>query len=106
MVMGFRGISNSYPALLSDGLGNVARFRRIQMSSDLKKLVDELEFLLGSRGGSLDAPAKREFEAQLDQIRKSIESDDAKKLLQVRKDILQTMASLLSVLTNVMNLLS
>ena len=76
------------------------------MSSDLKKLVEELECLLIERGGSLDAPARREFEAHVGRLKESIESEDAKKLAEVRKDALQTMAALLSVVTNVMTLLN
>ena len=75
------------------------------MSSDLKKLVDELEVLLTERGGSLDAPARREFEAHVERLQKSVDGADANKLAWLRKDALQTMASLLSVLTNVMTLL-
>ncbi|MEZ5587305.1 MAG: hypothetical protein R3E46_09575 [Sedimenticolaceae bacterium] len=75
------------------------------MSSDLKKLVDELAVLLTERGGSLDAPARREFEAHIERLKTSIDGADAKKLAGLRKDALQTMASLLSVITNLMTLL-
>ncbi|MCB1925833.1 MAG: hypothetical protein KDJ27_19185 [Gammaproteobacteria bacterium] len=75
------------------------------MSSDLKKLVDELEVLLIERGGSLDAPARREFEGQIERLRTSIDGADVVRTAWLRKEALQTLASLLSVLTNVITLL-
>lgn len=73
--------------------------------SDMKKLVDELEYLLDVRGGSLDAPARDEFRARLDSLREAIEAAEAAEALRIGNDLMEFTAALLSVVTNVMTLL-
>ena len=75
------------------------------MSSDLKRLVDELGNLLATRGVLLDAPARDEFETWLDRLKKAVDEADAEAADRLRVDSLDLFAALLSVLTNVMTLL-
>lgn len=75
------------------------------MSSDLKRLVDELGNLLATRGVLLDAPARDEFETWLDRLKKAVDEADAEAADRLRVDALDLFAALLSVLTNVMTLL-
>lgn len=75
------------------------------MSSDLKKLVEELERALSERGGSLDAPARDLFHAQIDGLKNAIEMADAAEIHRLRYDALNVFATLVSVITNVMTLL-
>ena len=75
------------------------------MSSDLKRLVGELETLLAERGVLLDAPARDEFEAWLDRLKRASDEADAEATDRLRVDALDLFAALLSVLTNVMTLL-
>lgn len=75
------------------------------MSYDLKKLVGELERVLSERGGSLDAPARNMFQAQIDGLKQAIEKEDAAEMSRLRYDALNILATLLSVVTNVMTLL-
>lgn len=74
------------------------------MSSDLKRLVDELEILLAERGVLLDAPARDEFEAWLGRLKGVADEADAAAADRLRVDALDLFAALLSVLTNVMTL--
>ncbi|CAK7010041.1 hypothetical protein [Saezia sanguinis] len=75
------------------------------MSKDLKKLVDELERVLVERGGSLDAPAREAFQAQLNSLKKAVDEADSAQMVKLRYDALNMLATLLSVITNVMTLL-
>lgn len=75
------------------------------MSSDLKKLVGELERVLAERGGSLDAPARDAFQAQIDGLMRAVDEADAAEMSQLRIDALNLLAVLLGVITNVMTLL-
>ena len=71
----------------------------------LKKLVQELETTLNERGGSLDASAKKQFEARIEALKEALDEEDATKLERLRVDALLLMANLLSAITNVMTLL-
>jgi len=75
------------------------------MSKDLKKLVDELERVLVERGGSLDAPAREAFQVQLNSLKKAVDEADSAQMVKLRYDALNMLATLLSVITNVMTLL-
>jgi hypothetical protein len=75
------------------------------MSSDLKKLVGELEDVLAQRGGSLDAPARDAFKARIENLKRAIDEADAAEVSRLRVDALNVLAALLSVITNVMTLL-
>ena len=75
------------------------------MSSDLKKLVGELERVLAERGGSLDAPAREAFQARIDDLKQAVEEADAVEMRRLSADALELVATLLSVVTNVMTLL-
>lgn len=100
--MGFRGISNSLPAFAFWRLGNVARFWRMSMRSDLKKLVEALERVLSERGGLLDAPAREAFYEQIEKLKRRIEEAGETELWELSAAVLSVLAALLSVVTNVM----
>lgn len=74
-------------------------------SSDLKKLVVELDLWLDSRGGLLDAPARDELKARLDRCTKAIEvAIEDEERARIRAELLQIAATLVSLFTNVMSL--
>ena len=74
-------------------------------SSDLKKLVAELDTWLDSRGGLLDAPARDELKARLDRCAAAIEvAIEEEEKARIRDELLQVGATLIGVLTNVMSL--
>ncbi|MDE2324632.1 MAG: hypothetical protein KGL51_08185 [Betaproteobacteria bacterium] len=75
------------------------------MSSDLKKLVGELERVLAERGGSLDAPARDDFETQIESLKRAIDEADVAEMRRLSFDALNVAAALLSIITNVMTLL-
>jgi len=75
------------------------------MSSDLKKLVGELERVFAERGGSLDAPARDAFQAQINGLMRAVDEADAAEMSRLRFDALNVLAALLSVITNVMTFL-
>lgn len=104
-VVGFRGISNLLPALSSGGWALLPGMEKVMKFSDMKKLVAELEYLLGVRGGSLDAPARDEFRARLDGLNKGIDEAEAAEASRIGNDLIELTAALLSVVTNVMTLL-
>lgn len=74
-------------------------------SSDMKRLVSELELLLTERGVLLDAPARDEFRARLEGLKEAIEVADVAAARRLRVDLVDLTAALLSVVTNVMTLL-
>lgn len=75
------------------------------MTSDLKRLVGELEFLLVERGDLFDAPARDAFETRIESLKRAIDEADAAAARRLRVDVLDLTASVLSVITNVMALL-
>ncbi|WP_407971008.1 hypothetical protein ACJ51O_00340 [Burkholderia pyrrocinia] len=75
------------------------------MSSDLKKLVRELENVLVERGDSLDAPARAAFQAQIGRLKRAADEAKAAEISRLTLDALNVLAALLSVVTNVMTLL-
>lgn len=75
------------------------------MSSDLKKLVAALEKVLHEQNGSLDAPAREAFQVKIDELKRGVDEADAAQTRQLSADALDVLASLLSVITNVMTLL-
>jgi|GEM_PF-2199340 len=75
------------------------------MSSDLKKLVEELGRVLALRGSSLDAPAREAFEAQVESLTRAIDKANVAERRLLTVEALKVMADLLSVVTNVMTLL-
>ncbi|MBK8132068.1 MAG: hypothetical protein IPK48_04725 [Gammaproteobacteria bacterium] len=75
------------------------------MSYDLKKLVEELERVLIERGGSLDAPARDAFQAQIDSLKRASDEADAAEISRLSIDALNVLAALLGVITNVMTLM-
>ena len=75
------------------------------MSSDLKRLVSELEKVLAERGGSLDAPAHNEFKVQIENLKRAIEEANAAEMRRLSVDALNMLAALLSVITNLMTFL-
>ena len=81
------------------GMENLMKF------SDMKRLVDELDYLLAVRGGSLDAPARDEFRARLDGLNKAIDVAEAAEAHRIGNDLIDLTAALLSVVTNVITLL-
>lgn len=76
-----------------------------KMSFDLKKLVDELESVLAQRGSSLDAPAREAIQARIDNLKRAVEEANAADVAKLRVEALNALATLLSVVTNVMTLL-
>lgn len=72
------------------------------MNSDLKKLVLALERVLVERGGSLDAPARDAFHEQIDNLKREVDEADEAKARELGAAALNLLASLLSVVTNVM----
>ena len=76
-------------------------------SSDLKKLVVELDVWLDSRGGLLDAPARDELKARLERCAAAIEvAIEEEESARIRAEVLRIGATLISVLTNVTSLIS
>jgi len=75
------------------------------MTSDLKRLVGELESLLIERGGLLDAPARDAFGTQIESLKRAIDEADTAAARRLKVDVLDLAASVLSVVTNVMALL-
>lgn len=75
------------------------------MSYDLKKLVEELERVLVERGGSLDAPARDAFQAQIDSLKRASGEANAAEISRLSIDALNVLAALLGVITNVMTLM-
>ena len=74
------------------------------MSSDLKKLVNDLETLV-ERGDLLDAPAREALITQIESLKRAIDDADAVTLQRLIAEALSIFANLLSVITNVMTLL-
>ena len=74
------------------------------MSSDLKKLVNDLETLV-ERGDLLDAPARDALITQIESLKRAIDDADAVTLQRLIAEALSIFANLLSVITNVMTLL-
>ena len=77
----------------------------MNMSSDLKKLVDELEEIFIQRGSSLDAPARKAFKEQIDNLKKAVNDANAAEKRRLTAEALKVLAALLSVVTNVMTFL-
>ncbi|WP_322005869.1 hypothetical protein [Paraburkholderia tropica] len=75
------------------------------MSSNLKKLVGELEKVLAERGDSLDAPAREAFQVQIDSLKRAVDEATAAEIGRLTLDVLNVLATLLGVVTNVMTLL-
>lgn len=75
------------------------------MSSNLKKLVGELEKVLAERGDSLDAPAREAFQVQIDSLKRAVDEAKAAEIGRLTLDVLNVLATLLGVFTNVMTLL-
>ena len=75
------------------------------MTSDLKRLVNELEILLIERGDLLDAPARDAFGTRIESLKRAIDEADAAAARRLKVDVLDLAASVLSVVTNVMALL-
>ncbi|MBN9429134.1 MAG: hypothetical protein J0H09_21755 [Burkholderiales bacterium] len=74
-------------------------------SSDLKKLVVELNVWLDSRGGLLDAPARDELKARLDRCAAAVEvAIEEEEKARIRAELYQIFATLIGVFTNVMAL--
>ena len=75
------------------------------MSSELKKLVCELETMLAERGDLLDAPARDAFSTQIESLKRAIDEADAAASRRLMVDAMDLTAAVLSVVTNVMMLL-
>lgn len=75
------------------------------MSSELKKLVCELETMLAERGDLLDAPARDAFSTQIESLKKAIDEANAGTSRRLMVDVMDLTAAVLSVVTNVMTLL-
>lgn len=75
------------------------------MSSELKRLVSELETLLAERGVLLDAPARDAFSTQIESLKRAIDEADAAASRRLMVDAMDLTAAVLSVVTNVMTLL-
>lgn len=75
------------------------------MSSDLKRLVSELERVLLERGDSLDAPVRHEFEVQIGNLKREVDDAEVAEMSRLRLESLNVLATLLSLVTNVMTLL-
>ena len=75
------------------------------MSSNLKKLVGELEKVLAERGDSLDAPAREAFQVQINSLKRAVDEAKAAEIGRLTLDVLNVLATLLGVVTNVMTLL-
>ncbi len=75
------------------------------MSSNLKKLVGELESVLAERGSSLDAPVRDALQTRIDNLKREIDEANVAQISRLSSDALNLLAALLSVITNVMTLL-
>lgn len=76
------------------------------MSSDLKKLVLELEKVLNEQGGLIDAPVREMFNVKIDSISKAIsEADTVEKKHRLGFDLINATAAILTIITNVMMIL-
>jgi len=77
------------------------------MSSDLKKLVVELDSWLDERGSLLDAPAREELKARLGRCIAAIEvAVEEEERARIRAELLDITATLVTVFTNVMTYLN
>jgi hypothetical protein len=104
-VVGFRGISNSFRLSLSAARASCPDLENPMQSSDLKKLVVELDVWLDSRGGLLDAPARDELKARLDRCAAAIEvAIEEEEKARIRAELYQIFATLIGVFTNLMSL--
>lgn len=75
------------------------------MSSELKRLVGELEVVLAVRGDLLDAPTRDAFSTSIESLKRAIDEADAAEEGRLQVDALGLVAAVLSVITNVMTLL-
>jgi hypothetical protein len=75
------------------------------MSTNLKKLVVELDQLLVQRGDSLDAPTRDEFRSQIESLKRAIDEANAVEVTRLCYEALNVLAALLSIITNVKMLL-
>ena len=72
---------------------------------NLKNLVQELQQLLDQRHGQLNTEVSAAMQFKVDQLKQKIDEADAAQQRQLASEALRLLASLLSVVTNVMTLL-
>lgn len=75
------------------------------MSDDMKRLVAELERVLLERGGSLDAPARDDLNDRIDRLKRALDMATAAEALRMKAEVLNILAVLLSLVTNVTSLM-
>ena len=73
--------------------------------SNLKNLMQELEQLLNQNHSRLDTEEFAAMQLKVDQLKHEIDKADSAKLQKLASEALRLLASLLSVVTNVMTLL-
>lgn len=72
---------------------------------NLKNLVQELQQLLDQHHGQLNTEVLAAMQFKVDQLKQKIDEADAAQQRQLASEALRLLASLLSVVTNVMTLL-
>ena len=72
---------------------------------NLKNLVHELQQLLDQHHGQLNTEVSAAMQFKVDQLKQKIDEADAAQQRQLASEALRLLASLLSVVTNVMTLL-
>lgn len=72
---------------------------------NLKNLVQELQQLLDQHHGQLNTEVSAAMQFKVDQLKQKIDEADAAQQRQLASEALRLLASLLSVVTNVMTLL-
>lgn len=72
----------------------------------LKDMVLEFEELMHQHHGQLNTKVSAEMQFKVDQLKQKIEEADAAEMRQLAAEALELLATLLSIVTNVMTLLN
>lgn len=72
----------------------------------LKDLVQEFEELMRQHHGQLNTEVSAEMQFKVDQLKQKIDEADAAEMRQLAAEALELLATLLSIVTNVMTLLN
>jgi len=74
--------------------------------NSLKDLVQEFEELMRQHHGQLNTEVSAEMQFKVDQLKQKIDEADAAEMRQLAAEALELLATLLSIVTNVMTLLN
>ena len=71
---------------------------------DLKKIVNEIEAILLKQSSCIDARAREGLNSRIEDLKREIDEADAAELIRRNGEALEILATLLSLITNVMTL--